>query len=86
MPAEPPNTTPHAASVGAPHSSPFTKFAQRPKNSPIGAAMQPTSARVRYGIFVTCAATMPDSNAPISPPWKLMPPWLNAKTSAGCAK
>ena len=72
--------------MGAPHSSPFTKLAQRPKNKPMGAAMQPISASVRYGMPVKRAATIPESSAPIRPPWKLMPPWLNAKISAGWEK
>ena len=67
-PAVPPNTTPHGKLVGAPHSSPFTKLAQRPKNRPMGAAMQPMSASVRYGMPVKRAATMPESSAPIRPP------------------
>ena len=82
-PAAPPKTTPQGASVGAPHSSPLTKLAQRPKNSPIGAAMQPRSAKVRYGMRVSRAAGMPDTSAPTSPPWKLMPPLLKATISSG---
>ena len=46
VPAAPPKTTPQGASVTAPHSSPLMKLAQRPKKRPIGAAMQPMSARV----------------------------------------
>ena len=52
----------------------------------MGAAMQPKSASVRYGMPVSRAATMPESSAPTSPPWKLMPPWLKANTSNGWLK
>ncbi len=85
VPALPPNTTPHGRSVGAPHSSPFTKFAQRPKNRPMGTPMMARSTKVRYGIFTMRAATMPATNAPMNPPWKLMPPRLNSRMESGLA-
>jgi len=73
-------------SVGAPHSSPFTKLAQRPKNNPIGAAMAPKSAKVRKGMRVSFAATAPPASSPTRPPWKLIPPWLKARISIGWLK
>ena len=60
------------------------KFAQRPKNRPIVTPTTPISANVRNGIFVIFAAITPPMITPTSPPWKLMPPSLNARIFSGC--
>lgn len=46
---DPVKSTPMGKVVGAPYSSPFTKFAQRPKRRPRGTPQETRSAKVRNG-------------------------------------
>ena len=80
------NATPHGRSVGLPHSSPLTKLAILPKNSPSGAPITARSAIVTKEIRRHRQATYPPTSAPTSPPWNDMPPSVNMNTCSGCAR